>query len=81
MTEKALEEKGLFFAKMSDTTIHIIGQSKKDSLTGNCASYLLQLPENIQTNTVYGNKLKFKWDGINLLYNTSDAQLLGLIVS
>ena len=29
MTEKALEAKGLFFIKMSDSVIHIIGQSKK----------------------------------------------------
>lgn len=81
MSEAELEEKGLFFAKMSDSIIHITGQSEKDSLTGNCKSYSLELPENIQTNVIYGDKLKFKWNGSEFLYNTIDMKSLGLIVN
>lgn len=66
---------------MSDSVIHISGQSKKDSLTGSCESYLLELPENMQRDIIYGDKLRFKWDGFGLLYNTSDMLSLGLIVN
>lgn len=81
MTEKELEDKGLSFIKTSNSTIHITGQTPKDSLTGMCKSYLLELPENLQLNIIYGDKLKFKWDGSNILYNTNDMKVLGLIVN
>lgn len=80
MTEKALEEKGLSFIKMTETTIHISGQSKKDSLTGSCKSYILEIPQELQTDTIYGDELKFKWNGNEILYNTNDMKTLELIV-
>jgi len=80
MTGKKLEKLGLSFIPMSDSSICIGGQRKKDSLTGIVESYLLEIPENLQTDIIYGNKLRFKWNGSELLYNTSDMQTLGLIV-
>lgn len=80
MTEKELEEKGLFFAKISDSVIHITGQTQKDSLTGNSESYLLEIPDNLLIDTIYGDELRFKWTGSEILYNTEDMVNLGLIV-
>ncbi len=48
---------------------------------GNCESYLLEIPENVQSDVIYGNELKFKWNGSEFLYNTDNMKSLGLIVN
>ncbi len=61
-------------------TIHITGPSSNDSLSGMVSSYTINdIPETMETDKIYGTGVRYKYDGVEILFNLYDLDKLELI--
>ena len=61
-------------------SIHISGPPSKDSLSGMVSSYNINdIPETMETDQIYGTEVRYKYDGVDILFNLFDLEKLELI--
>lgn len=85
MYDYDLEKKyGVFFIYDKDIygkgTIHIIGASSGNSLSGTTNSALItDVPDSLEIGVIYGTDIKYKYDGTDILFNMSDLDRLKIL--